>query len=204
MATTNKVRYGLKNVHYALVDVSDDGVVSYGTPKAYKGAVSLSIDAETGDKVTEYADDGIWWEGAGANNGYTGTLEMASSDSRFDFEQEVLGFTKDANGNIVENADAESKKIALLFEFTGDKNAIKYVFYNCIVSRSSISGNTKEDTFDPTTDSFDLSMSPAEDTRDVKLVCPATSSDYANFYDAVVLKSETANQTTKSAKAVAE
>ena len=194
----NKIRYGLKNVHYAPITISEAGAVEYGTPKAFKGAVSLTLDAETGDVTKFYADDSIYWQGAGANSGYTGSLEMASGDARDAFDVDCLGFTKDANGNVVENADAQSTAFALLFEFTGDATATRYVVYNCLATRPALSGSTKEDSISPATDSYDLTASPAEDTRDVQLKCPASSKSYDKFFEAVVLKDATTTKTTKT------
>ena len=43
MATKNKVKFGLKNVHYALLQEGEEGTITYGTPVPMPGAITLLI-----------------------------------------------------------------------------------------------------------------------------------------------------------------
>ena len=53
----NKVKFGLKNCHYAKATLDPDtNAVTFGTPVAIPGAVNLSRDTE-GDTETFYSDE---------------------------------------------------------------------------------------------------------------------------------------------------
>ena len=71
----NRVKFGLRNCHYAKATLGEDGKVTFGTPVAMPGAVSLSLDAE-GDNDPFYADDTVYYM-VSNNNGYSGDLEIA-------------------------------------------------------------------------------------------------------------------------------
>lgn len=157
MATTtaNKIKYGLKNVYYAIAAIAADGSATYTTPVAFPGAVSLSLDPE-GDRSPFYADNIEYWVGQ-VNNGYSGSLEVARVIDQF--KTDVLGYTKDAKNIMYEDANADAVHFALIFQFEGDQKATRHVMYNCTASRPSASGNTKSDTIEPETESLDINAS---------------------------------------------
>mgnify|MGYP003519931177 CR=1 FL=1 len=105
----NKVKFGLKNCHYALVTIDEDGKVTFGTPVSMPGSVSLSLDAE-GDNDPFYADDSVYYM-VSNNNGYSGDFELALIPESFLVD--VLHETEDANGVLVENKDVEPEHFAL-------------------------------------------------------------------------------------------
>ena len=57
-AVKNKVKFGLRNCHYALATMDDSQNVTFSTPVPIPGAVSLSLSAE-GDNEPFYADDSV-------------------------------------------------------------------------------------------------------------------------------------------------
>ena len=156
----NKVKYGLKNVHYAIIS-ENAGVITYGVPVHIPGAVSLVLNTK-GEKTEFYADDIAYFVHT-ENQGYEGTLEVALLPDAF--KKDVLGNREDSNGALIENANAIIRDIALMYEFKGDKNATRHVNYNVAVSRPNVESGTKGNTIDPKTDTMNIIAGPALDTK---------------------------------------
>jgi len=155
--TKNKVKFGLKNVHYALLTVSEEGAVSFGAPVPIPGAVSMSLSPQ-GETETFYADDIAYYVST-ANNGYQGDLEIALLPDSF--RTDVLREVEDETDHVlVEKSTAEPQPFALLYQFTGDQQASLRVLYNCAAARPSETSSTIKNTKTPTTDTLSLTASP--------------------------------------------
>ena len=186
---TNKIKYNLKNVHIARQTYSE-GSYSYDTPVRLPGAVSLSLDAE-GETSPFYADGIVYFRSV-SNNGYSGDLEIALIPDWF--REQILLETKDSNGVLIEtNDNVDPVYFALLFEFDGDKKAIRHVMYNCSVSsRPTVESSTKEENIEPGTETLSLSA----DAREDGLIKARSSDDtttavYNAWYDSVYIPSST-------------
>lgn len=181
----NKVKFGLKNVHYAkLTETVVDGVTTYtyGTVKAWPGAVNISLSAE-GDSNTFYADNYGYYVTV-SNNGYTGDLESAIVPD--DFLTDIMGEAADTQGVVVEKSDTDPAYFAMLFEIDGDQRARKYCFYKVKATRPNVESGTKEDSIEVKTDTISLTITPREDS----IIKARTSKDtdatvYDGWYSAV-------------------
>ena len=78
----SKVNYGIQDVYIAKI-TETDGVITYGTPFAVKGAVGLNVDPEGGDATPFYADNIVYFMAPAVNNGYSGDLEIAMTPEAF-------------------------------------------------------------------------------------------------------------------------
>ena len=181
--TPNKVKYGLKNAHYALLTIAEDGTVTYGKPIPIPGSVSLTMDAQ-GDTSTFYADNMAYFVTA-ANDGYSGTFEVALIPDQF--RQDVLHETMDEAAQVlVENINNQTSPFALLFEFDRDKKAIRHVLYNCTCTRPSVSGGTTNNTKEPSTETMNLTASPLPNgNTKARTTVDTPAAQYAGWYDAV-------------------
>lgn len=177
----NKVKFNIKNVHYALL-TETDGTVTWGTPKAIPGAVSISLEAS--GEITPFYADGIVYYQASSNSGYEGDLEMALIPD--DFRMDVLKEEKDDKGVLIENANVETAKFALLFEFDGDQKSVRHVLYNCTATRPSLTGETTEATKTPSTETLSISAAPLADGRvKVKTGADTDETTYNSWYKKV-------------------
>jgi len=176
MADTNKIRYGIKNCYYAKATISTTGTATYTTPVALPGAVSISFDAQ-GDMNKFFADNIAYFTSV-ANNGYEGDLEIAKIPD--EFLTDCLGFIKDANDVLVEDAGAAPVHFALMFQFEGDANAKRTVLYNCVATRPAVNGSTKEESIEPQTETISISATTVYNSvlgKDVvKASCTETQS----------------------------
>lgn len=149
----NKVRFGLKNVYYAVATIAADGSATYGAPKHIAGAVSLTLDPN-GD-ITRFRADNINYWISSANNGYTGSLEMAVLTD--DFRKDCLGEFVDNKGVLIEKVgNGNVPHFALMYEFDGDAEPTRHVLYNITASRPSGGGQTTGETVEPETETFDF------------------------------------------------
>ena len=176
----NKVKYGLKNVHYAVI-TDTAGVITFGTPTRIPGAVKLVLNPKN-DKTEFYADDMAYFVTT-SNQGYEGSLEIALIPDQFKID--VLGEKEDLNGAMFEDSAAIPKAIALMYEFTGDAKATRHINYNVSVARPSIESSTKGTSIEPVTDTINITASPAIDTGYVKAKMQAGDTGYDTFYASV-------------------
>lgn len=181
-----KIKYGLRNVHYAIATIASDGTATYGTPVPVPGAVNLNADAQ-GSMDPFYADDIVYYTGI-SNQGYEGDLEMALLPDAF--RKAVLGELEDSNGVLLEDMDASVVHFALLFEFANDDRKTRHVLYNCTATRPSVSGSTKNESIEPQTETVTIkatSIYVAALTKDlVKASVPSTvATQYNGWFTAV-------------------
>ena len=145
----NKVKYGLKNVWYAVATIDDSThAATYSTPVQWPGAVNMSMEPQ-GDQTAFRADNIDYWIG-NSNQGYEGDFESALIPDSF--KKDVLGYKTDTNGVLVEDAEAPTVHFALMFQFEGDDKATRHVFYNVTCNRPSVAGTTTEETIEPQTE----------------------------------------------------
>ena len=192
MPDNNKVKYNLKNAHYALLTFGNDGTPSFGTPVPMPGSVSISLDAN-GEPENFYAD-GVAYYVINNNMGYDGDLELALIPESF--RTDVLHETLDANGVLIEDANAELAAFALLFEFDGDRKHIRHVLYNCSASRPGIEGKTNEDSKEVQTETLTIKATPLPDGKvKAKTGNTTNAAAYNGWYNAVYLPQATADAT---------
>lgn len=180
MMAENKVRYGLTNVHVAIIEEVKDDKEVYGEFKRVRGAVNLNLEP-VGDQTPFYADN-MAYHVFTSNAGYNGTLEVAEIPEFF--LEEILGEQK-IDGVLVESIKQKGKSFALAFEFDGDKKATRHVLYNCTASRPNISGATTAESTEAQTSELTFTGAPnAEGVVRAKTGAETDNAIYDAWYDA--------------------
>jgi len=186
----NRIKYGLCNVYYAeITQLSTSNVPTYGTPVALPGAVSISLSPE-GDTTPFYADN-IEYYTSIANNGYSGTLELALIPDSF--RTDILGETVDSKNVMFEDAAATTTYFALMFQFEGDQNQTRHVLYKCTAARPDVASSTKQSSIEAQTETLNITATAIHNaTLDTDIVKARTneetdSTTYTGWFSDVVL-----------------
>ena len=94
-------KIGLNNFRYAIATVSASGLVTYGGAKTPAKAISFNFEPTVSDAKL-YADDAL----AESDSRVTGgTVTMGIDKEDFTTMADLLGHTKDAGGEIVDNVN---------------------------------------------------------------------------------------------------
>ena len=189
MATENKVVYGLKNVHYSKMSIDETGKVIYAKPVAIKGAVEISLESKA-ELVSFEADNEVYYSAPGTSS-YEGTLTLAKVPDAFLVD--ILGEVLDVTDGVQTEIDgAKTSNFALLFQFEGDVNGTRHLFYNCSASRPSVASKTGKE-IGTTELAFTASAKPAESVNDKAIVKAKTTGSttteiYNGWFNAVYVK----------------
>lgn len=174
----DKVKFGIKNVNVFPITAWNDGVPTYGSKISIPGTVSLSLDKQ-GDTNDFYADN-IKYYTSVANNGYSGTLEVAIIPD--DFRTKILGYKTDTKSVLVEDI-VEPSHFAMTFEEDGDQDGTKFVLYNGTASRPSLDKSTTTESKEPSTQTLDISFAPLASGRVMAMTTASTNATVVANWD---------------------
>ncbi len=176
---SNKVTFGLTNVHYALATIGTDGSWTFGTPKRLVGAQEITTEA-IGGSTQVYADDKVIATLV-SNSGTTVTLKFTEIDD--DFKKDIFGFKTDTNGNFVEVINNETKTFALGYEIQGDAKARRIWYYLCTATPSGDSSKSKADSIEANSISLSITARPIESGNNLilRVIASVGDTNYTNF-----------------------
>ena len=155
----NKYRYDVKNCYYCPGTRNADGSITFDETRIRQEPGLQSIDMQAEGDISKIRADGIDYIIIASNNGYTGTLNFVKISDQF--RQDCLAETVDITTGIqYEDADATPDPFALMGEFKGDTEGLRFISYNCTASRPNQTGETKDNMREPDTESLSLQASP--------------------------------------------
>lgn len=155
----NKYRYDVKNCYYCPGKRNADGSITFDETRIRQEPGLQSIDMQAEGDISKIRADGIDYIIIASNNGYTGTLNFVKISDQF--RRDCLAETVDITTGIqYEDADATPDPFALMGEFKGDTEGIRFIYYNCTASRPNQTGENKDNMREPDTESLSLQASP--------------------------------------------
>lgn len=171
----NKVNFGLSKLYYAVLTEGADN--AWGTPVAVPGAVSITL--EDNSTSTPFYADNITYYRSFANNGYSGSLELARVPENM--LADIFGIEENTTDKVLyEYTGTQPKSFALMFQREGDEAPELALLYKVTPTTKPTAGSsTIEDAPTPVTVSFDFEATPLTTgaTNQIGLVKASTAAD---------------------------
>ena len=176
---TNKVTFGLKNVHYALATIAEDGTWTFADPKKLEGAQEISTEIIGGSSQV-YADDKVIATLV-SSSGSNVSLKFTEIDD--DFKKDIFGVLEDINGNLVEVVNAETKTFALGYEIQGDAKARRIWYFLCTATPSGDASKSKADSIEANSINLNITARPIEsvDKLILRVIAGLGDINYSTF-----------------------
>ncbi|HOH58562.1 MAG TPA: hypothetical protein PLQ22_00950 [Bacilli bacterium] len=177
---SNKVTFGLKNVHYAVATPCEDDTWTYGEPKKLTEAQELTAEVIAG-KTDVYADDRILATLV-SNSGSNITLKLTEIDDYV--KVAVLGYEKDTNNNLIEVVNYRNKTFALGYEIQGDAKARRIWYFLCTASPVSDATKTKAESIEPNSVTLSITARSIEvgNLSVIRTIAKFGDANYNNFF----------------------
>jgi phi13 family phage major tail protein len=163
----NKYRYDVKNCYYCPGKRNADGTITFDASRIRQEKGLRSIDMQAQGDISKIRADGIDYIIIASNNGYNGTLNFVKLSDQF--RQDCLAESVDITTGIqYEDADATPDPFALMGEFKGDAEGIRFIYYNVTATRPNQAGENKDNMREPDMESISVQASPLPVTIDGK------------------------------------
>lgn len=165
----NIYHYDVKNCFYVPGTRNEDGTVTFNLEGIRQEKGLMSMEMQANGETSTIRADGIDYIVFSSNNGYTGTLNFVQISDQF--RQDNLAEKVDISTGIqYEDADSTPTPFALMGEFKGDSEGVRWIYYNCTASRPNANGDNKDNQKEPDTESLSVTVSPLPVTIDGKEV----------------------------------
>lgn len=155
----NKYHYDVKNCYYFVGTEDTNGNITYSgaTANALKGLRSMDLAAQ--GETTKIRADGIDYIIVNSNDGYSGDFNFVKVDDTF--KVDCLGEIVDETTGIqYEVSDATPAHFAIVGEFKGDTENIRWIFYNCTAARPNVAGDNKDNMKEPDQEAITVTAGP--------------------------------------------
>lgn len=174
----NKVKYGLKNVHFCTYEVAENGTVSLGTPYHLPGSTELTMEPQS-EESSFYADDVKYWSGY-SDNGYE--CELTNANFPDDFKTQFMNYVELTGGGIAQIKGMQNKKVCVIFEGDGDVEKRRGILYNVSLGQINRTHATVEENIEPQTATLPMTVNGDNGTGIVQASYPPTAAAYSTIF----------------------